>query len=78
MKPLSNIEVSINKDHDLQFPTKGTLNWIDYLNFLVIEPWRSWKTNGHVGGMLITYPLCICRVEVIRHHETNRGNARQS
>ncbi|PKU74560.1 Serine carboxypeptidase-like 19 [Dendrobium catenatum] len=65
-------------DHDLRFPTKGTLNWIDYLNFSVIEPWRSWKLNGQVGGYTILYSNNLTFATVMGGgHEAPRDKPRE-
>ncbi|XP_020586150.1 serine carboxypeptidase-like 7 [Phalaenopsis equestris] len=42
-------------DHDLHIPSKGTIAWIESLNFKVTEAWRSWKINGQVGGYTVLY-----------------------
>jgi len=41
-------------DQDASVPTKGTLDWINALNWDVTDPWRAWSVNGQVGGYFET------------------------
>ena len=36
-------------------PTLGTLKWIESLNWEIIVPWKQWKLNNQVKGMVQKY-----------------------
>ncbi|XP_072989607.1 serine carboxypeptidase-like 7 isoform X2 [Typha latifolia] len=42
-------------DHDLGVPFLGTEAWIRYLNFPIVDDWRSWNFGDQSAGFTITY-----------------------
>ncbi|KAG5573456.1 hypothetical protein H5410_063222 [Solanum commersonii] len=42
-------------DHDMIVPFQSTQAWIKYLNYSIIDDWRSWTIDGQVGGYTRSY-----------------------
>ncbi|RVW59511.1 Serine carboxypeptidase-like 17 [Vitis vinifera] len=42
-------------DHDMSIPHIGTQEWINSLNLTLEDPWRTWYTDGQVGGYTETF-----------------------
>ncbi|CAL1361347.1 unnamed protein product [Linum trigynum] len=42
-------------DHDLIIPYVGTLEWIQSLNFRIVDEWRPWLLKNQVAGYTRTY-----------------------
>ena len=57
-KELRNYNISmwiLSGINDGVIPTLGTLKWIESLNWEIVVPWRQWKLNNQVKGMVQKY-----------------------
>ena len=68
----NNIRILIyNGDTDMVCPLNGNIEWIENLNFDVVEPWRSWRAfedKNNIAGYVTKYKeLTFCTVKGAGH-----------